>query len=58
MGWGRNGSLEDLVNARPGQVSTKNQQYLEMPGLNTLQCVDKYQSLYQVDLSGENQSHL
>ena len=54
VGWGRNGSLEDLVNARPGQVSTKNQQYLEMPGLNTQQCVDKYQSLYQVDLSGEN----
>ena len=57
VGWGRKGVLEDLgflpPEAEPVQVSTPNQQYLEMPMLSTEECLDKYYSLYQVNLTGK-----
>ena len=57
VGWGRKGVLEDLgflpPEAEPVQVSTPNQQYLEMPMLSTEECLDKYFSLYQVNLTGK-----
>jgi len=56
VGWGRKGVLEDLgflpPEAEPVQVSTPNQQYLNMPMLSTEECLDKYFSLYQVNLTG------
>ena len=57
VGWGRKGVLEDLgflpPEAEPVQVSTPNQQYLNMPMLSTEECLDKYFSLYQVNLTGK-----
>ena len=57
VGWGRNGSLDqalDLFTRRRNVVSTPNQQSLEMPALSTEKCVAKYQTLYQVDLTGKS----
>ena len=49
VGWGRTGTAKD---DEISVVSTARQQYLKMPAMSNTDCLGKYKSLLEVDLTG------